>query len=264
MLQQDGKVYFTEEEWIARRARRDAKNPGSGGSGGSGSNTGGNGGRGGGARGRGRGGGRGPQKTDECRRCGKLGHWARECRSKAKKEQAHFTQDEEAALMVVRATLTRGAAAVSETDAAAAAPGGDAAGGVVAAVSDCGAVVAASGGDVETALEIREEKVFMQLGQPEAGLDATIWIVDTGATNHMTGSHAAFIDLDTRVRGTVRFSDDSAAEIEGRGKVEFVCKNGERRVFGGVLYIPKLSANIISAGRLDEEGYQVVIGAASC
>jgi hypothetical protein len=189
-----------------------------------------------------------------------VGHWARECRSKAKKEQAHFTQDEEAALMVVRATLTRRAAAVSGTDAAAAAPGGDDAGGVVAAVSDCGAVAAASGGDVETTLEIREEKVFVQLGQPEAGLDAMIWIINTGATNHMTGSRAAFIDLDTRVWGTVRFGDDSAAEIEGRGKVEFVCKNGERRVFGGVLYIPKLSANIISAGRLDEEGYQVVIG----
>jgi hypothetical protein len=152
MLQQDGKVYFTEE-WIARRARRDAENPGSGGSGGSGSNTGGNGGRGGSdrgrGRGRGRGGGRGPQKTDECRRCGKLGHWARECQSKAKKEQAHFAQDEEAVLMVVRATLTRGAAAVSGTDVAAAAPRGDAAGGVVAAVSDCGAVAAASGGDLD-------------------------------------------------------------------------------------------------------------------
>jgi hypothetical protein len=31
-------------------------------------------------------------------------------------------------------------------------------------------------------------------------------------------------------------------------------------MFGEVLYNPKLSANIISVGRLDEDGYQVVIG----
>jgi hypothetical protein len=57
----------------------------------------------------------------------------------------------------------------------------------------------------------------------------------------------------------VRFGDDSAAKIEGRGKVKFVCKNGERRVFEGVFIIPKLMANIIGIGRLDKDGYQVVI-----
>jgi hypothetical protein len=83
-LQQDGKVYFMEE-WIARRARRDAENLRLGGSGGSGGNTGSNGDRSGGDHGcgprlsRGCGGGREPQKTDECRHCGKLGHWAWEC-----------------------------------------------------------------------------------------------------------------------------------------------------------------------------------------
>jgi ribosomal protein L15 len=45
---------------------------------------------------------------DECRRCGKMGHWARECCSKSKKEQAHIAQDEEeASLMLAMATLIR-------------------------------------------------------------------------------------------------------------------------------------------------------------
>jgi hypothetical protein len=76
----------------------------------------------------------------------------------------------------------------------------------------------------------------------------------------MTGYHGAFADLDTRVRETVHFGDDSAMEIEGCGKVEFLCKNGERHVFEGVYFIPKLMANIVSVGRLDEDGYQVLIG----
>jgi hypothetical protein len=55
----------------------------------------------------------------------------------------------------------------------------------------------------------------------------------------------------------VRFSDDSVTEIEGRGKVEFLCKNGERRMIEGVYFIPKLIVNIVSVGRLDEDSYQV-------
>jgi hypothetical protein len=77
---------------------------------------------------------------------------------------------------------------------------------------------------VETSIVIHVEKVFILLGRLEARRDAKIWIVDTGATNHMTGSRVAFISLDTRVRGTVRFRDDSAAEIEGRGIVKFIYK----------------------------------------
>jgi hypothetical protein len=82
-----------------------------------------------------------------------------------------------------------------------------------------GALVAVSGaGGAGSAVEIHEENVFVQLGKPEESCDAKTWIVDIGATNHMTGSRSAFVDIDTRVRGTVRFGDDSAAEIEGSEK----------------------------------------------
>ncbi|WVZ61106.1 hypothetical protein U9M48_011028 [Paspalum notatum var. saurae] len=68
----------------------------------------------------------------------------------------------------------------------------------------------------------------------------------------MTGSRAAFADLDTAVCGSVRFGDDSVVEIEGRGTVLFSCKNGEHRSFTGVYYIPQLTANIVSLGQLEE------------
>jgi hypothetical protein len=46
--------------------------------------------------------------SDECQRCGKMGHWARECRSKLKKEHTHITQDEdEGLLLLMTPTLTR-------------------------------------------------------------------------------------------------------------------------------------------------------------
>jgi hypothetical protein len=64
----------------------------------------------------------------------------------------------------------------------------------------------------------------------------------------MTRSCATFVNLDTRVRGKVRFGDDSSVEIEGRDRVEFVCKNGELQTLDVVYYIPKLITNIVSMG----------------
>jgi hypothetical protein len=83
--------------------------------------------------------------------------------------------------------------------------------------------------------------------------------MDTGAMNHMTGSRAAFAELDTAVRGTVRFGDDLMTEIEGRRTVEFLSKNGERRSFAGVYFIPRLTASIVSVGQLDEAGDDIHI-----
>jgi hypothetical protein len=137
---------------------------------------------------------------------------------------------------------------------------------MVARVAECQISVkgesaaAKTGGELAAGLVIHEEKVFVQLGKPTDDQDAKVWIINTGATNHMTRSRAAFVDLDTRVRGTVRFGNDSAAKIEGRERVEFVCKNGELKSFDGVSFIPKLTANILSVGCLDEDGYQVHIG----
>jgi hypothetical protein len=107
-------------------------------------------------------------------------------------------------------------------------------------------------------VHLREEHVFAQLGEKEEH-DCKSWICDTGATNHMSGSLAAFAELDSTVRGIVRFGDDSMTEIEGRGVVEYLCKNGERCSFAGVYFIPRLTANIVSVGQLDEAGYEVHI-----
>ena len=73
----------------------------------------------------------------------------------------------------------------------------------------------------------------------------------------MTGSQAAFADLDTAVCGSVRFGDDSVAEIEGRDTVLFSCKDGEHCSFTGVYYIPRLTTNIVSLGLLEEADYDI-------
>jgi hypothetical protein len=61
------------------------------------------------------------------------------------------------------------------------------------------------------------------------------------------------------VRGSVKFGDASAVEIEGAGSVIFVAKTDEHRMLTGVYYIPALQNSIISLGQLDENGSHVEI-----
>jgi transposase InsO family protein len=85
------------------------------------------------------------------------------------------------------------------------------------------------------------------------------WVLDTGASNHMTGSRAAFSSINAGVTGTVRFGDGSIARIESAGTVLLSCKSMEHRALHHIYYLPRLTANIISVGQLDKRGYQVLV-----
>lgn len=107
-------------------------------------------------------------------------------------------------------------------------------------------------------LHLVEKKVFAVLDSKE-DLDPQRWILDTGASIHMSGSRAAFANLDSGITGSVPFGDGSVTQIEGTGTVLFSCKNGEHQSLPNVYYLPRLTANIISVGQLDEGGYQVLV-----
>ena len=64
------------------------------------------------------------------------------------------------------------------------------------------------------------------------------WYLDSGASNHITGSKEAFSELDGNMTGTVKFGDGSRVAIRGRGTIIFRCKNGEHRASTDVYYIP--------------------------
>ena len=85
------------------------------------------------------------------------------------------------------------------------------------------------------------------------------WYLDSGASNHMTGSKEAFSELDNDVTGTVKFGDGSRVAIQGRDTIIFRCQNGEHRTLKDVYYIPQLRSSIISIGQLDERGSEVLI-----
>jgi hypothetical protein len=75
-----------------------------------------------------------------------------------------------------------------------------------------------------------------------------VWVLDIGASNHMTRTRSALTQLDEGVRGMVRFGDGSHVEIHGVGSVVMQDRHNEHKVLTDVYYIPKLRSNIVSLG----------------
>ena len=74
------------------------------------------------------------------------------------------------------------------------------------------------------------------------------WYLDSGASNHMTGSKASISELDDDITSMVKFSDGSRVAIQGRGTIIFGCQNGEHRALTDVYYILQLCSSIINIG----------------
>jgi hypothetical protein len=183
--------------------------------------------RSGGSASRGSGEGSSDVTKDQCRYCGKKGHWARECKKKKRDKEIHAAQAKEEE----ESTLFMASAAVIEPVAAHAHP---------------------------SAVHMDEGKLFVQLGENGGG-DGARWILDSGATNHMTGVRTMFAEIDLRVHDTVHFGDGSVTNIEGRGTILIKCKIGGHKALTGVYYIPRLTTNIVSLGQMEEAGYKIVL-----
>ena len=75
----------------------------------------------------------------------------------------------------------------------------------------------------------------------------------------MIGAKSTFSELDSGIRGMVKFGDGSVVEIEGRGTILFIDKGGEHHKLTDVYFIPRLKANLVSLGELNEVGCQISI-----
>ncbi|PWA60828.1 ribonuclease H-like domain, Reverse transcriptase, RNA-dependent DNA polymerase [Artemisia annua] len=87
--------------------------------------------------------------------------------------------------------------------------------------------------------DTEHEELLLNEGQiqPEkyASKDASIWYLDNGASNHVTGTKSHFKDIDES------------------------CKNHEHKLVSDVYYIPNLKSNILSLGKLTEIGCKVIM-----
>jgi hypothetical protein len=113
-------------------------------------------------------------------------------------------------------------------------------------VSRRSSTVDMTGGE-QRKVHIIEEKVFAALNN-EGDKDHRWWVLDIGASNHMTGSRTSFANINAGTTGTIWFGDASVVWMEGRGTILYQCKSGEHCALTNVYYIPQLDTNILSVG----------------
>jgi ribosomal protein L15 len=197
-----GCLLLMEEEWTARMKAKEKRGS-----------------RGGGGRGRGRGRGRGCGSGrsrnggngedsnsnshdgresggghNACHNYGKMGHWARQCRCKGKKAEAHVAQDDELSLLLMEPSSVESRIETFTPPPA-------------ATVVDLISPEKLEGADGEQsrpstflvhgakAVHLVEEKVLAYFSDEEK-IECCRWMLDTGATNHMVGCKIVFSYLD--------------------------------------------------------------------
>jgi hypothetical protein len=109
-----------------------------------------------------------------------------------------------------------------------------------------------------------EEGGDVYLASTGTHADHDVWLIDSGASYHMTPHREWFSEYEKYDGGDVFLGYDSTTKIMGRGRVKLLLKDGRIRTLPGVLHIPKLARSLISVSKLDDAGVDTVFGKGTC
>ena len=84
--------------------------------------------------------------------------------------------------------------------------------------------------------------------------------LDTGASSHMTSKKSYIHSIDENQHGLIRFGDESLEKFEGKGSIFLNYLDGEEIKLEGVLFVPSIKVNILSLGKLDDDGFTSTLG----
>jgi hypothetical protein len=109
-----------------------------------------------------------------------------------------------------------------------------------------------------------EEGGDVYLASTSTHADRDVWLIDSGASYHVTPHREWFSEYEKYDGGDVFLGDDLTAKILGRGRVKLLLKDGRIRTLHEVPHIPKLARSLISISNLDDAGVDIVFGKNTC
>ena len=92
---------------------------------------------------------------------------------------------------------------------------------------------------------MEDEKGDVYLASTSTQMEQESWLIDSGASFHMTPHRHWFYEYEELKSGDVLLGDDSLKRIIGQGKVQLMLNDGRRGTLVGVFHIPSLGKNII-------------------
>jgi hypothetical protein len=91
----------------------------------------------------------------------------------------------------------------------------------------------------------------------------TMWFLDSGCSNHMTGDKKWFSHLDETFRQFVKLGNDTKMAVMGKGNIKLRI-NGTSQLIGDVFYLPELRNNLLSIGQLQERNLAILMEHGEC
>ena len=174
-------------------------------------------------------------KDIECYHCGKKGHLKRDCRLfKEEKGKEKAKEGDNKPKSIVKIEEIN---AVSE----------DEVGDIVVSTDDDGEILLNS--RLESAQLVTTDDIILH-----------DWILDSGASFHVTPHKEWFTTYDAKRIGRVCLGNDYACEIMGVGYVQLKFQQGSTFTLKNIQHVPKLTKSLISSGQLDDGGYTITFG----
>jgi hypothetical protein len=88
--------------------------------------------------------------------------------------------------------------------------------------------------------------------------DSDIWLIDSGASRHMTGYREHLTDLvEKESRLHVVLGDNARYTVKGVGSSSFQLDSDIPLQLSEVLYVPGMKRNLVSVSALEDKGYKV-------
>jgi len=90
------------------------------------------------------------------------------------------------------------------------------------------------------------------------------WVIDSGATSHISMNRSLVDNLDQSKREGVVTANNSAMECQGVGESKFKPKDGDPKTVCDVMYIPSLFTNLLSVKQMAKKGFVSVFDDTGC
>jgi hypothetical protein len=110
----------------------------------------------------------------------------------------------------------------------------------------------------------KEEGGDVYLASSSTHVDHEAWLIDSGASFHMTPHREWFCEYEKYDGGNVFLGNDSTTRIIGKGRVKLRLIDGRIRTLPGVLHIPGMARNLISVSKMEDAGVRTIFEKGTC